>query len=119
VATAVAKLRARNVPPMRNGLYACTVDSLVMSQLYADDRFNTATMGTWDRSPVFTNGKIAKGLGVEFVEATTVPAYVAPSGGFMIRHAIVWGRDALFEYDFQGQRSVRAISRGGNRRGRA
>jgi hypothetical protein len=103
VATAVGKLKSRGIPPLRNGLYMCTVDALVIQQLYADDRFNTATMGQWDRSPVFTNGKIAKGLGVEFVEANTTPAYTAPGGGFMIRHAIVYGRDALTEYDFQGQ----------------
>lgn len=103
IATAVGKLKARGIPPMRNGLYVATVDGLAIQQLYADDRFNTATMGTWDRSPVFQNGIIAKGLGVEFVPANTTPAFVAPSGGFMIRHAIVYGRDALGEYDFQGQ----------------
>ncbi len=103
-ATAKAKLESRGIPKMRNGMYIATVDSLVMSQLYQDDRFNTATMGKWDISPVFTNGVIAKGLGIEFVPANTVPVYTAPGGGFLIRHAMVYGRDALTEYDFQGQR---------------
>lgn len=105
IALAVGKLKSRGIKPQKkNGLYTCTVDSLVVQQLYSDDRFNTATMGTWDRSPVFLNGKIAKGLGVEFVEATTTPAYVSPNGEVMIRHAMVWGQDALTEYDFKGQR---------------
>lgn len=103
-ATAKAKLESRGIPKMRNGMYIATVDSLIMSQLYQDDRFNTATMGKWDISPVFTQGIIAKGLGIEFVPANTVPVYEAPAGGFLIRHAMVYGRDALTEYDFQGQR---------------
>jgi hypothetical protein len=99
---AVSILKRRQVPKMRNGLYACGVDSTLLQYLYNDPGFQRATMGTFDKSPVFTDGIIAKGWGVEFVEASQIPVYVAPAGGFNLRHAFVFGNECVEEYPWEG-----------------
>lgn len=102
----VALLARRQVPRLPNGLYGCAIDSTVLAQFYQDQGFQYATMGSYDRSPIFENGIIAKGWGVEFVEATQVPAFTAPAGGFMLRHAFVFGADVISEHPFAGARTA-------------
>lgn len=108
---AVALLKRRNVPKLANGLYGCAIDSTLMSYFYQDDGFLKATATNWDRSPVFRDGVIAAGWGVEFTDATQLPVYTAPAGGFALRHAFVFGEDVISEHPFTGART--AASRAG------
>lgn len=103
-----ALLRRRQVPKLPNGLYGVAVDATLMSYLYQDSGFQIATQGTWDRSPVFTNGIIAKAWGLEFVEHTQLPVYQAPAGGFALRHAIGFGAEALAEHPFTAALSAQS-----------
>jgi hypothetical protein len=109
ITQAVSMLSRRQVPRLPNGLYGCAIDATLLQAFYSDPGFQFATQGTYDKSPVFTNGIIAKGWGVEFVEASQLPVYVAPSGGFPLRHAFVFGEDVVSEHPFTGARN--AISR--------
>lgn len=93
-------LARRRVPKLRNGLYGCAIDSTLLAQFYQDDGFLKATATRWDQSPVFKDGIIAAGWGIEFTEATQVPVYNAPAGGFPLRHAFVFGEDVLSEHPF-------------------
>lgn len=109
---AVAILKRRKVPPLRNGLYGCAIDSTLLAAFYGDDGFQRATMGTWERGSVFANGIIAKGWGVEFVEDTQLPVYAAPVGGFSLRHASVFGKEMITEHPFVGARNAANIVAG-------
>lgn len=104
---AVSLLKRRGIPPLRNGLYGCAIDSTLLSYFYSDSGFQVATQGSWDKSRVFENGIIAKGWGVEFTEATQLPVYLAPQGGVSLRHAVVFGEDAITEHPFAGARDAR------------
>jgi hypothetical protein len=100
--TAKAKLASRAIRPMKNGMYACIVDPLVLNQLYADPQFIRATQGTWNVSPVFTEGIIAKGVGLEFVSSTTIPTFTIPNSIHVAKRAIVVGQGALENCPFEG-----------------
>lgn len=106
----VGLLSRRQVPRLANGLYGCAIDSTLLATFYQDEGFQRATMGTYDKSPVFTNGIIAKGWGVEFVEATQLPVYAAPAGGFALRHAFVFGEDVISEHPFIGAKNAQTIA---------
>lgn len=99
---AVSVLARRGVPKLRNGLYGCAIDSTLLAQFYQDTGFQRATMAQWDKSPVFKDGVIAAGWGVEFVASTQVPNYGAPNGGFQLRHAFVFGDEVISEHPFMG-----------------
>lgn len=99
---AVSIAKRRGVPKLANGLYGCAIDSTLLSSFYSDTGFQRATATNWDRGRYFTDGLIAAGWGVEFTEATEVPTYAAPSGSFSLRHAVVFGQDAISEHPFKG-----------------
>lgn len=107
---AVSILKRRAAKPLANGLYGCAIDSTLLASFYSDQGFQRATMGDWDRGRVFANGIIAKGWGVEFVDHTQVPPYSSPAGGeFTLRHALVFGDDAIAEHPFIGARDASDI----------
>jgi len=109
---AVSILKRRGVPKLANGLYGCAIDSTLLASFYGDEGFQRATATNWDRSRVFADGLIAAGWGVEFTEATQVPQYQAPAGGFSLREAFVFGQDVIAEHPFAAVRDAQSIVAG-------
>lgn len=109
---AVSILKRRNVPKLKNGLYGCAIDPTLLAQFYQDDNFLKATATRWEQSPVFTDGVIAAGWGVEFTDATQLPVYQAPAGGFALRHAFVFGEDVVAEHPFAAARNAQTRAAG-------
>lgn len=110
ITQAVALLSRRQVPRLRNGLYGCAIDATILPYLYQDVGFRQATSTRWEQSPVFTRGIVAAGWGVEFIEASQLPVYAAPNGGFPLRHAFVFGEDVISEHPFAAARNARNIA---------
>jgi hypothetical protein len=106
----VALLSRRQIPRLSNGLYGVAIDATLLGSFYSDNGFQIATQGTFDRSPVFANGIIAKGWGVEFVECSQVPVYQAPAGGFALRHAFAFGADVVSEHPFIGSKNAQTVA---------
>jgi hypothetical protein len=109
---AVSILKRRGVPKLANGLYGCAIDSTLLASFYGDTGFQRATGTNWDRGRYFQDGIIAAGWGVEFTEATQLPVYLAPTGGFSIRHAQVFGEGVVSEHPFTGARDATNIVAG-------
>lgn len=109
---AVARLKRRGIPKLSNGLYGCAIDGQLLAQFYQDDGFLKATATRWHQSPVFADGVIAAGWGVEFTEATQVPTYQAPNGQFQLAHAFCFGEDVIAEHPFKGVKEATAIVAG-------
>lgn len=109
IANAVAKLRARNVPALPSGNYACIIDPTLWPQLLNDSAFNYATMGQMGEG-YFSKGLVNRTLGVEFIDSNLVPAF--NNGGVMLRHAVVGGMGLLVQGTFQG--SIDAARQAGN-----
>lgn len=101
IASAVAKLRARNVPALPSGNYLCIIDPTLWPQLLADSAFNYATMGQMGEG-YFKNGMVNRTLGVEFINSNLVPAFSIPSSQLKARHAVVGGMGLLVKGTFQG-----------------
>lgn len=112
IPAAVAILKRRGVPKLPNGLYGCAIDSTLLASFYGDTGFQRATATNWDRGRYFADGLIAGGWGVEFTEATQVPVFNAPAGGFSLRHAFVFGLDVISEHPFAGARNAADIVAG-------
>lgn len=110
-ASVKGKLRGRRVKPMKNGLYACVVDPELLTQLYDDPRFITATQGSFDGSPTFKQGIIAKAVGLEFVEASTIPNYPLANGSGVARHAAVLGEGCIVRSPFKGMANAAAAAK--------
>jgi hypothetical protein len=114
IPAAVAVLKRRNAPKLANGLYGCAIDSTLLSQLYNDTGFQRASATTFDGSPVFADGVVAKGWGVEFTEATQLPVY-ENSSAVTLRHFVVFGKDIISEHPFTGAKDAAAtVSRVGD-----
>jgi len=109
---AVSILKRRRSPKLPNGLYGCAVDSTLLAALYSDTGFQRATATNWDRGAYFTEGVVAAGWGVEFIETTQIPVYAPPAGGgsgFSLRHAFCFGLDVIAEHPFAGAKNAAAI----------
>jgi hypothetical protein len=106
---AVSILKRRGIPKLPNGLYGCAIDSTLLASFYGDQGFQRATATNWDRGRYFKDGVIAAGWGIEFTEATQLPAYNAPAGGFALRHAFVFGKDVIAEHPFRGAKDAANI----------
>jgi hypothetical protein len=111
IASAVAKLRARNVPPLPTGNYLCIIDPTLWPQLLKDSAFNYATMGQMGEG-YFKNGMVNRTLGVEFINSNLVPAFSVPGSQLKARHAVVGGMGLLVKGTFQG--SLDAARRANN-----
>lgn len=109
---AVSVLKRRGVPKLSNGLYGCAIDSTLLGQFFQDQGFQRATATNWDRGRYFQDGVIAAGWGVEFTEATQVPAYANPTSAFMLRHGFVFGADVIAEHPFAGHRDAANVVAG-------
>jgi hypothetical protein len=111
---AASILKRRGVPKLANGLYGCAIDSTLLAQVYQDQGFERATATRWHSSPVFQDGVIAAGWGLEFTEATQVPTYAAPAaaGQFQLRHGLVFGQDVIAEHPFKGAKEASSIVAG-------
>jgi hypothetical protein len=107
IANAVSKLRARNVPALPSGNYACIIDPTLWPQLLSDTAFNYATMGQMGEG-YFKTGLVSRTLGVEFVDSNLVPTFV--NGSVNLRHAVVGGMGLLVQGTFQG--SIDAAKQG-------
>ncbi len=106
---AVSILKRRGIPKLPNGLYGCAIDSTLLSSFYSDTGFQRATATNWDRGRYFQDGTIAAGWGIEFTEATQLPVYLSPVGGFSLRHAQVFGDGVISEHPFAGARDAADI----------
>jgi hypothetical protein len=104
IAQAVAKLKARNVPTLPNGMYLAIIDPTIWPQLLSDQAFQRSTMGQMgEGGSYFAFGQINRTLGVEFVNSNLVPAFKIPSNGSLFaRHIVVGGRGLLIKGTFQG-----------------
>ena len=112
IAAATAKLRARNVPPLPSGMYACIIDPIIWPQLINNTAFEYATMGSMGEG-YYRTGMVSRTLGVEFVNSNMVPNFALPSGGSasgagVARHAVVAGMGLLIKGTFEGH--IRAAS---------
>jgi hypothetical protein len=110
VAQAVAKLRARNVPPLPNGNYLAIIDPILWPQLLADTAFNYATMGQMGEG-FFKTSIVNRMLGVEFINSNLVPRFPTLNGGaspannaanVYARHCVVGGMGLVIRAHFQG-----------------
>lgn len=115
---ATAKLRARGIPTLPNGMYAAIVDPLLWPQLMNDTAFQRASATQYGITPYFKKGLLAPMFGVEFVESNFDPAFVLPAAGAasgqgVERHIMVCGKDALIEGVFDGATDAAAQARGG------
>lgn len=104
---AKAKLEARAIPKLPNGMYCAIVDPLLWPQLMSDTAFQRATATQMGQNPYFRNGILAPAFGLEFVPSNMVPAFALPaagaaSGAGVARHIMVAGREALIEGVFSG-----------------
>jgi hypothetical protein len=106
---AVSILKRRGIPKLPNGLYGCAIDSTLLASFYSDQGFQRATATNWDRGRYFQDGVIAAGWGIEFTEATQLPVYLSPTGGFSLRHAQVFGDGVVSEHPFMGARDAADI----------
>ena len=100
VLAAVARLRDDNVPDF-DGFYHCDLDNATLVELFQDPDFLHLYSGGAD-SDVWRDGQVIRLLGVAFVTTTEAPQQVLALTGQRIRRAIVCGRGALIEGDFQG-----------------
>jgi len=106
IANAVARLRARNVPTLPSGNYACIIDPTLWPQLLSDTAFNYATMGQMGEG-YFAKGLVNRTLGVEFIDSNMVPVFNTYASGAVTsavtaRHAVVCGMGLLQKATFQG-----------------
>jgi hypothetical protein len=116
LANSAAKLRARGVRPLRNGLYAAIVDPLILPQLIADTAWQRATATQLEHAAYFKNGIPLPMYGIEVITSTMVPAYTLPSAGTaggvgFERHAVVVGAGAFIKAPYEGMAAaVAAVS---------
>jgi len=106
---AVSILARRGVPRLENGLYGCAIDATLIGQFFGDAGFERATATRWHSSPVFQDGIIAAGWGVEFTQATQIPNYGQPgaaTGAFQLRHGMVFGKDVIAEHPWKGAKTA-------------
>ena len=106
IANAVARLRARNVPPLPSGNYACIMDPALWPQLLSDTAFNYATMGQMGEG-YFKFGMVNRTLGVEFVNSNMTPVFNTYASGAVTtavtaHHAVVGGMGLLQKATFNG-----------------
>lgn len=97
---AVAQLRSNNIPDF-DGTYHCYLDSMTMSALFQDADFKSLYSGSAD-SESYRQGHVSELLGVTFVTTTEAPQQTLALTGKHIRRAILCGRGALIEGDFEG-----------------
>ncbi len=100
VLAGVAWLRDDNIPDFE-GYYHCYLDQSTMLALFQDPDFKLLYSGSAG-SDTFRTGQVIKLLGVAFVTTTEAPRQTLALTGKRIRRAIVCGRGALIEGDFEG-----------------
>jgi hypothetical protein len=101
LAQAGAKLRARGIPELPTGGYACIIDPRLWPLLLKDTAFNYATMGQMGEG-YFATGMVNRTLGLEFVNSNMVPAFATETAGVQALHAVVCGAGMLIKGTFQG-----------------
>lgn len=101
LAQAAAKLRARGVSPLKNGLYAAIVDPLILPQLVNDTAWQRAYQGGLETMKYFKRGIPLPLYGIEVVTSNMVPYFTIPAGG-VARHAIVVGAGAFLKCPYEG-----------------
>ena len=107
LADAAAKLKARSVKPMSNGLYAAIVDPLILPQLVNDTAFQRAFQGGLETMKYFRQGIPLPMYGIEIVASQMVPYFTLPAGGSasgegVARHAVVVGAGAFLKSPYEG-----------------
>jgi hypothetical protein len=99
VLTAVAQLRANNVPPVtESGLFHCYLDDKQLLGLFLDGDFKLLYRGAYG-SEEYRSGQIIDLLGVRFITTTESPQQTI--GAVAIHRAIVCGQGAIIEGDFE------------------
>jgi hypothetical protein len=99
VLQAATTLRLNAVPPI-DGLYNCYADAQQIQGLFQDTAFQTLFRGAY-KAEEYRTGEIFSLAGVRFIPTTMAPQQLL--GGLNIRRALVVGKGALIEGDFQGQ----------------
>ena len=105
IINAVAELRRNNVDSLEDGTYLCALDPYLQAQFFADPDFKLAMMGQMEDSKIFHNARLARNLGVTFVDTTNCPNYAftnSQSASLVAHHAYVMGKGALIEGTFDG-----------------
>jgi hypothetical protein len=90
---------ANNAVPTIDGLYNCYLDESMLLGLFDDPQFQVLYRGGYD-SKEFKSGEVFKLLGVRFITTTEAPQQML--NGLDIHRAIVVGKGALVENDFEG-----------------
>ncbi len=102
---AVAELRRNGVDTLADGTYLCAIDPYLQAQFFADPDFKLAMMGQMEESTIYKNARLARNLGVTFVDTTNCPNYSftnSASASLVAHHAYVMGKGALIEGTFDG-----------------
>jgi hypothetical protein len=100
VLAAVARLRDDSVPDF-DGAYRCYLDNTTLLELFQDPDFKNLYCGDAE-SDAYREGQVIRLLGVTFMTTTEAPQQTLALTGQRIRRAIVCGRGALIEGDYQG-----------------
>lgn len=98
ILSAVAVLRDNNVPTI-DGAYHCYLDNSQCLGLFRDDDFKLLYRGQYG-SDAYVSGSIFELLGVRFIPTTEAPQQASLGAG-LIHRAIVCGRGALVEGDYE------------------
>jgi hypothetical protein len=100
ILTAVARLRDSNVPDI-DGWYNCYLDNTTLLELFQDPDFKLLYSEA-SGSATCIDGQVPYLLGVRFITTTEAPQQTLALTGARIHRAIVCGRGALIEGDYQG-----------------
>ncbi len=100
VLSTVAQLRDNNVPDI-DGSYNCYLDNATMLELFNDQDFKMLYRGAYN-SDEYKKGQVVELLGVRFVPTNEAPQQTLAVTGKRIRRAIICGKGALIEGDYDG-----------------
>ncbi len=100
ILSAVAQLRDNNVPDI-DGWYNCYLDNATLLELFQDPDFKLLYSEGYG-SATCIEGQVPYLLCVRFITTTEAPQQTLALTGKPIRRAILCGRGALIEGDYQG-----------------
>ena len=100
VLAAAARLRDDNSPDI-DGAYHCYLDNTTLAELFQDPDFKQLYSGAAGADAI-REGRVIRLMGVVFLTTTEAPQQVLALTSQRIRRAIVCGRGALIEGDFEG-----------------
>lgn len=96
---ALSALRDNNVPTLDDDVYHCYLDNAQLLGLFRDPDFKLLYRGQYG-SDTYRSGQIFDLLGIRFIPTTEAPQQASLGAG-SIHRAIICGRGALIEGDYE------------------